>query len=186
MAPTGPIAVYGASGYTGTLVVRELQRRGLEHVLSGRDEAKLRRLAAELGTDAPVRAAAHDDPSALRAALTGCAVVVNCAGPFTFFGEPIVRAAIESGAHYVDTTGEQPYMQRVFEHFEESARATGVAVVPAMGFDYVPGDLISNLTARGHEPLRELVVAYAVAGFGVTRGTLRSALRTTRNPSRAT
>src|SRR5207247_379817 len=38
------------------------------------------------------------------------------------------------------------------------------------------GDLICRLAARGHEPLSELIVAYAVRGFGATRGTLHSAL----------
>jgi len=176
MAPGGPIAVYGATGYTGTLVVRELQRRGLEHVLAGRNAEKLRALAATLGTDARIHAAACDDVPALRRMLEGCASLINCAGPFSRYGEPVVRAAIESGTHYVDTTGEQTFMHRVFERFDEPARSAGVAVVPGMGFDYVPGDLIAHLAAQGHEPLEELVIAYAVAGFGATRGTLRSAL----------
>jgi short subunit dehydrogenase-like uncharacterized protein len=52
-----------------------------------------------------------------------------------------------------------------------------VAVVPAVGFDYLPGDLLARVTSTGHEPLRELVVAYAVKGFAATRGTLHSALQ---------
>lgn len=177
MSPVaGPIAVYGATGYTGELVVRELQRRGLDHVLSGRNGAKLRALADRVGSDAPVHPAAADDVPALRRMLEDCAAVVNCAGPFTPIGEHVVRAAVESGTHYVDTTGEQPYMQRVFERFGEQAEHADVAVVPAMGFDYVPGDLIAHLAARGAEPLRELVIAYAVAGIVPTRGTMRSTL----------
>jgi len=172
----GPIAVYGASGYTGTLVVEELVRRGLDHVLSGRNEDKLRGVAQRTGSDAPVMAAPVDDVRALRRVLADCAAVINCAGPFTRHGETVVRAAVESGTHYVDTTGEQPYMKRIVDRCDEAAHSAEVAVVPAMGFDYVPGDLICRLAAEGHEPLRELVVAYAVSGFGATRGTLRSAL----------
>jgi short subunit dehydrogenase-like uncharacterized protein len=175
-AAGGPIAVYGASGYTGKLVLRELVRRGLDHVAAGRSAAKLRAATEEAGSDAPVKAAAVDDRGALRHVLGDCAAVINCAGPFTFHGEPVVRAAVETGTHYVDTTGEQPYMQRIFERLDAPARAAEVAVVPAMGFDYVPGDLISHLAARGREPLRELVVAYSVSGFGASRGTLHSGL----------
>jgi short subunit dehydrogenase-like uncharacterized protein len=102
--------------------------------------------------------------------------VINCAGPFTFYGAPVIEAALAAGAHYCDTTGEQPYMQRVFRWLDEPARAAGKAVVPAVGFDYVPGDLAGALAARGREPLSELVVAYAVRGFGATRGTMHSAL----------
>jgi short subunit dehydrogenase-like uncharacterized protein len=172
----GPIAVYGATGYTGRLVTREAVRRGLPLVLSGRDATRLHALADDLRVDARVRAAAVDDRGALRHALGDCAAVINCAGPFTRLGEPVVRAAVETGTHYVDTTGEQPYMQRIFERYDDAARAAEVAVVTAVGFDFLPGDLICRLAAQGHEPLRELVVAYAVRGFASTRGTLHSAL----------
>jgi short subunit dehydrogenase-like uncharacterized protein len=89
----------------------------------------------------------------------------------------VVRAAVETGTHYVDTTGEQAFMQRVVERYDDAARAAEVAVVPAVGFDFLPGDLLARLAATGHEPLRELVVAYAVKGFAATRGTLHSALQ---------
>jgi short subunit dehydrogenase-like uncharacterized protein len=176
MAAAGAIAVYGATGYTGRLVAREAARRELPLVLSGRDAGRLHAVAEELAIDAPVRAAALDDRDALRHALGDCAAVINCAGPFTRLGEPVVRAAVETGTHYADTTGEQPFMQRVFERYDDAARAAEVAVVPAVGFDYLPGDLICRLAATGHEPLRELVLAYAIKGFAATRGTLRSAL----------
>ncbi|MDL5205790.1 saccharopine dehydrogenase NADP-binding domain-containing protein [Streptomyces sp. ALI-76-A] len=32
--------------------------------------------------------------------------VVDCATPFTSYREPVVRAAIDAGAHYVDVSGE--------------------------------------------------------------------------------
>lgn len=177
----GPIAVYGATGYTGRLVVVELRRRGLDCVLVGRSAERLGRLAGELGLDAPVRAARLDDRSALRHAFGECAAVINCAGPFSRLGEPVVRAAVETGTHYVDTTGEQGFMKHVFDRFEAPARAAEVAVVPAMGFDYAPGDMLCALVGSGHEPVRKLVVAYAVTGFGATRGTLRSALEVMRS-----
>ena len=170
------IAVYGATGYTGRLVAAELQRRGLEARLCGRNGDRLRDLARDLGTGWETRAAALDDTPALRKALEGADAVISCAGPFTAFGAPVIEAALHNGAHACDTTGEQPYMQRVFEHVQGPAVERDVAVVPAVGFDYVPGDLACALAARGNEPLRELVVAYAVAGLGVTRGTMHSAL----------
>lgn len=170
------IAVYGATGYTGRLVAAELKRRGLEARLCGRNGDKLRALVRELGADWETRAAALDDTPALRRALEGADAVLSCAGPFTFYGAPVIEAAMWNGAHFCDTTGEQPYIHKVFEYFGRPAREHDVAVVPAVGFDYVPGDLICALAARGHEPLRELDVAYAVAGLGVTRGTMHSAL----------
>jgi short subunit dehydrogenase-like uncharacterized protein len=176
MPQAGPIALYGATGYTGKLVARELSRRGADFVLSGRSAGKLRALAEELGTEAPVRPASLDDRDALRHAFGDCAAAINCAGPFMRYGEPVVRAAVETGTHYVDTTGEQPFIRFVYERLDDAAQAAEVALVPAMGFDYVPGDFISRVAARGREPLETLVVAYCAQGFAATRGTLHSGL----------
>ena len=171
---TVTVVLYGASGYTGRLVAAELGRRGVEHVLSGRDLAKLERVGAEHG--APVRAVALDDDVGLRALLADASAVINCAGPFTLAGDALVRAAVDSGTHYVDSSGEQPFIQMVFDRHGAAAERAGVALVPAIGFDYLPGDCIARLAAEAHEPLEELVIAYDVQGFEMSRGTLRSAL----------
>jgi short subunit dehydrogenase-like uncharacterized protein len=168
------IAVYGATGYTGRLVAEELSRRGLDARLCGRNGAKLRALKASLGVDWDVRTAAVDDPMRLRKAFDGADVVLSCAGPFTYYGAPVMEAALDAGAHYCDTTGEQPYMKRVFDFMDSVAESRGLAVVPAVGFDIVPGDLAAAL-ACGDGSWDEVVVAYAVTGFGMSRGTMRSA-----------
>jgi short subunit dehydrogenase-like uncharacterized protein len=66
-------------------------------------------------------------------------------------------------------------MRMVFERYGATAERAGAALVTAMGFDYVPGDLIASLTA-GAGPVDEVVLAYWVKGFGPTRGTALSAL----------
>jgi short subunit dehydrogenase-like uncharacterized protein len=173
---TGPVAVYGATGYTGRLVAAELLRRGAEAVLVGRNPAKLEIVAEDLGGGVETRVAPLDDALALREALEPCRAVISCAGPFAEHGEPVLAAAIAAGTHYLDTNGEQRYMRRVFGEFGAEAKGAGVAVVPAMSFDYAHGDTLAAITAAPIEPLEELVVAYAVRGFGASRGTLRSVL----------
>jgi len=173
-AQTGPIAVYGATGYTGRLVAAELRRRGAEFVLSGRNPAKLEILAEEIG-GAKTKTARLDDPASLRDLLDPCAAVISCAGPFQRHGEPVLAAAVETATHYIDTTGEQPFMRMVFDRYGAAAERSGVALVTAMGFDYVPGDMIASLTA-GAGPVDEVALAYFVKGFGPTRGTALSAL----------
>src|SRR3954449_8076714 len=174
-AQTGPIAVYAATGYTGRLVAAELRRRGAEFVLAGRNPAKLEILAEELGDGVETRAARLDDEAKLGELLEPCAAVISCAGPFRLHGEPVLAAAVKSRTHYLDTTGEQPFMRTVFEAYGAPAEQAGLALVTAMGFDYVPGDMIAALTA-GSEPVDEIVLAYWMKGFGPTRGTALSAL----------
>ncbi len=173
---TGRIAVYGATGYTGQLVAAELAQAGADFVLAGRSREKLEALAAEVGGSPDVAAVPLDDATGLRELLEPCAAVIACAGPFTIHGEPVLRAAAESGTHYLDTTGEQGFMKRVFDEFGPIAEDSGAALVTGMGFDYVPGDMIASLTAEGMGPLGELSLNYAVAGFGPSRGTARTAL----------
>lgn len=112
----------------------------------------------------------------LRHLLDGADVVINCAGPFTLAGDALARTAIDTRTHYVDSTGEQTFIAALFDRHGPAAERAGVALVPALGFDYLPGDCIARIAAEGHEPLREIVLAYSVRGFGMTRGTMRSAL----------
>jgi short subunit dehydrogenase-like uncharacterized protein len=168
------IVLYGATGYEGRQVAEELRRRRIDQVLSGRDADRLARLGEELGV--PTQAAALDDDRALRELVEGAAAVINCAGPFTVTGDPLVRAAIAARTHYVDSTGEQAFIRMVFEQHARTAEHAGVALVPALGFNYAPGDCIAHLAAQSLEPLDELVMAYAIEGFGMSRGTLKSGL----------
>ena len=172
----GPIALYGATGYTGRLTAAELRAADADFILSGRNGQKLERLAAELDGGITVRPAPLDDPAALRALLADCAAVIDCAGPFIRYGEPVLQAAVETSTHYLDTTGEQPYMRLALDRYGPEAKRKGVAVIPGMGFDYVPGDMIASLTADGMGDVDEVALAYSVAGFGATRGTMHSAL----------
>jgi short subunit dehydrogenase-like uncharacterized protein len=92
---------------------------------------------------------------------------------------------VETGTHYLDTTGEQPYIRMALERYGPEAERVGVAVIPAMGFDFAPGDMIASLTATGMGEVDEVLLAYAESGFtftgiGATRGTMLSALETLR------
>ena len=122
------------------------------------------------------RAVSLDDDEALRSLFGDCAAVIDCAGPFTKFGEPVLSAAVETTTHYLDTTGEQGYMRMAFERYGPEAEGAGVAVIPAMGFDYVPGDMIAALTAEGMGEVDEVSLAYSAKGFEATRGTMLSTL----------
>jgi short subunit dehydrogenase-like uncharacterized protein len=172
----GLIAVYGATGYTGRLVCAELAEAGADFVVSGRSAEKLDALRAELQLEAPARVARLDDPASLRELLADCAAVIDCAGPFVRFGEPVLSAAVETGTHYLDTTGEQPYMQMAFERYGAGAGRAGVAVIPAMGFDYVPGDMLASLTAEGMGELDEIALHYCWVDFAPSQGTAKTTL----------
>lgn len=171
------IAVYGATGFTGKLVVAELVRRGIEPVLVGRDLARLRTTAHHIGAaNAEARTASVEDPAVLRRAFQDCDAVINCVTPFSSFGEPVVRAAIAAESHYVDIAGEQGYLARIFDTCAEEADRAGVTVVPAMTDDGLPGDLIASLTAARIGDVDTVTIADLRIPAGASRGTARMAL----------
>ena len=103
--------------------------------------------------------------------------MINCAGPFTFYGAPVIEAALDVGAHYCDTTGEQPYMQRrvrVARRARALARAAPSS--PRSASTTCPATWRARWPPAGASRCASLDVAYAVTGFGATRGTLHSAL----------
>lgn len=179
MTERASVAVIGATGYTGRLVSAELARRGTPFVAVARNREKLDRVD---GARERRVADASDEP-ALRRALDGCRAALSCVGPFVDLGEPVLRACIDSGVHYADTTGEQAFMHTLFEGYGDRAREAGVALVPAIGFDYVPGDMGAALAARelGTAPER-IRVSYLVRGVKSSDGTKRTGMRVAELP----
>src|SRR4029453_19334703 len=103
----------------------ELAAAKADFVLAGRDRGKLEALAGELEKPPPVRAVSLDDAEGLRGLLADCAVVIDCAGPFLLHGEPVLRAAVETGTHYLDGPGEQPYVRMALDRYGPKAEAAG-------------------------------------------------------------
>jgi hypothetical protein len=167
-----PLAVLGATGYTGRLVVESARELGLPLRLVGRRREALEQLARD-GDELRVADARHE--AELIEAFDGAFAVASTAGPFLEVGAKPVGAAIAVGAHYLDVSGEQAFARVVYEGFGESAEAREVILLTAFGFDYVPGDFAACLAAEGlTEPLDEFVVAYATRGQVTSAGTRRT------------
>ncbi|GMG88534.1 saccharopine dehydrogenase family protein [Biformimicrobium ophioploci] len=135
------IMIYGANGYTGTLLAREAVSRGYSPLLAGRNAQKLAPLAEELNL--PAMAIALDDDDALANALREIDIVIHCAGPFSATAEPMMRACIATGTHYQDITGEmQVYM--LGHSLHEQAKQAGIVLCPGTGFDVIPTDCLAR------------------------------------------
>lgn len=137
--------VYGASGFTGRLMVDEALALGLPCVLAGRSRDKLAALAGR--TEIPFRVASLDDPVAVTAMLAGAAVVLNAAGPFHRTALPLARACIEHRVHYLDVAGEYGVVDALAA-LGDQARRRDVMLLPGAGFDVVPSDCLAALVCR--------------------------------------
>ncbi len=136
--------IYGANGYTGQLVAEEAVRRGHRPLLAGRSADKLKPLADRLGLD--YAAVALDDTAQLERIVRSVKLVYHAAGPFIHTAEPVQRACLAAGVHYLDITGEIPVYQQAFR-LDAAARERGVALLPGVGFDVVPSDCLLKYVA---------------------------------------
>src|ERR1700722_5921573 len=166
----GRIVLYGATGYTGALTAQALVANGARPVLAGRDQGRLSALAARLaragdGTELETAVTAAEGPEPLRDLIGAGDVLVSTAGPFMKVGRPVVAAAVDAGAVYLDSTGEPPFIRRVFEEFGPRAERTGAVLLTAFGYDYVPGNLAGALALQAAGPAAaRLRVGYFVRG----------------------
>ncbi|KRB77818.1 hypothetical protein ASE01_06390 [Nocardioides sp. Root190] len=174
MEPSARILVFGATGYTGELTARSLVRQGVRPVLVARSAERVTALATELGGLEHAVADAGD-ATALAGVVRAGDVLISTVGPFLRYGEAAVQVAAEKGAHYLDSTGEGPFLRSVFERWGPVADANGAALLSAFGFDFVPGSLAGALAVeKAGAAATRVDVGYFVRNFGTSGGTRAS------------
>ena len=118
-----PVVVYGASGYTGMLIMDWLIDQQIPFTAVARNAKRVQEMMAQrvvrLESATYEIVEAEHDVDALTKAFKGAKVVCNTVGPFVNFGLTGVEAALKAGCHHLDTTGEQGYIR--------SRRASGSA-----------------------------------------------------------
>jgi short subunit dehydrogenase-like uncharacterized protein len=171
------ITLFGATGYTGRLVAQALDRLGFEFRLAGRSPEKLTRLSDSLPSTPPWLVADAARPDTLPALFRDTRLLINCVGPFTDLGEPVVAQAAQNGVHYLDTTNELGYVYRM-QSYDPLAQQNGAAIVPGCGFEVALADCAAAvLNAQGSPTADEVSVVYALSGRGTSLATRRSAVR---------
>ena len=183
------VILYGATGFVGQQTVRYFANRHSEAepvrwAIAGRNQQKLEALRSRLGNSAnsslEILVADSQDQAAVDRMVAQTRVLLNTAGPFALYGTPIVDACTRSRTHYVDITGETPWVRQLIDRYHEQAAQAGTCIVPFCGFDSVPSDLGTYLIVRFLQQERGLdcraVKAYFQAFGGFNGGTLASAL----------
>lgn len=176
------IVLFGATGFVGTLTAEYLAEHapeGLRWAIAGRSEEKLQALRERLpgGAEVGVLRADVSDPASVRALAEHARVVATTVGPYVTYGEELVAACAESGADYLDLTGEPEFVDRMYVRHDARARETGARLVHACGFDSVPHDLGVYFTVRQlPEGVPLAVDGFVTADATFSGGTFASAL----------
>ena len=172
------VVVYGASGYTGKLIAWKLATAGIPFIAAGRDQARLEAqmaLVPELeGHDYRCVGVRHEHADLLTL-FTGRKVVINVVGPFMQLGLPVVQAALEAGAHYLDTTGEQDWMLLLKREFGEKFRHRDLLLCPANSYMWAEGVLATELALEtpGIDTLETVYLADSQVSVASTMSFLR-------------
>ncbi|MGH2906390.1 MAG: saccharopine dehydrogenase family protein [Solirubrobacterales bacterium] len=174
------VLVFGATGYTGRMVVQDLVARGVPVRIAGRSQERLERLASKHdGLEWVV--ADVEDPESVARAAAGSDVLVTTVGPYTWWGHVAADAALEHGIPYIDVTGEPGWLSKVFNEYGPRAEQAGVAMLPAIGYDYVPGNLAGALALEAAGGVaRSIDIGYFLTGRNprteqsFSKGTLQS------------
>ncbi|KAJ3109161.1 hypothetical protein HDU97_008560 [Phlyctochytrium planicorne] len=153
------VARYGATGFTGKRVAKEILRiqprlnRAFRWAIAGRDRTKLEEVIRWLDIPSNVSPPAIltadvSEPEKLTKVIAISRVVINCVGPFRFYGIPVVQACVAGNTHYVDITGEPEFIEKVFLNYNDVAKEKKLAIVPCCGFDSIPADLGNLFTKQ--------------------------------------
>src|SRR5271168_907178 len=142
------IVVYGATGFTGQLVVEYLAAHykndaSLKWAMAGRSLGKLKSVRDAIGApaDTPLIVADAADPASLKAMIDQTRSVVTTVGPYLLYGNELVAACAASGTDYFDLCGEVPWMRRIIDAHLDTARRSGARIMFSCGYDSLPFEL---------------------------------------------
>lgn len=160
------VLALGGAGAMGAVAVRTAAYGGgVEHiVIADRDLAAAERLARELAdASVPVSARRLDvtDGAGLLDALGEADLVLNTVGPYYRFGLTVLRAAIDTGTHYLDICDDwEPTVQML--ELDAPARAAGVTAVIGMGASPGVSNLLAAAAAAPLDSVRDVYTAWPV------------------------
>ena len=140
--------VYGATGFTGKLVVEYLVHKysnnsQIKWALAGRNLEKLESVAASKNVPEGTGLLEVDSNNiaSIEEMISKTKCVLTTVGPYQLYGNDIVSACAKSGIDYVDLCGEPGWMHEKINELTETARETGSRIVFSCGFDSIPFDL---------------------------------------------
>ncbi|XP_056268156.1 saccharopine dehydrogenase-like oxidoreductase [Pseudoliparis swirei] len=191
------LVIFGASGFTGQFVVEEVARTvsegpkgNLKWAVAGRSRQKLEKVLEqaagvlskpELRSEVDIIVADVEEPDSLAAMCKQAVIIVNCVGPYRFFGEPVVKACVENGAHHIDISGEPQFLEGMQLKYSSQAADKGVYIIGSCGFDSIPADMGVLYTKDRFKGTLTAVESFLTVGSGddgvcIHDGTWQSAI----------
>lgn len=142
------IIIFGATGYTGKYTVQEVakfaKQNSLKFGVAGRRIEALKAVVKEFAPnagDVPIIVADLKDEESLTKMTAQAKVIINCCGPYRFYGEPVIKACIKTNTDHIDVSGEPQFMETMQLKYNKAAQDAEIYIISACGADSVPCDL---------------------------------------------
>lgn len=161
------IMIYGATGYTGSLISQKAKAYRLNIVLAGRDRSKLNDLARATGydyIDFPL-----DNPENIKKSIIDIDYVVNIAGPFISGLPLLVQSCIECKKHFLDLAMDP----NILAEYDQCAKKNDVMILSGIGAAFLPIDCLGGFLSEKITNATKLSV-YVSDWNTISRGTAKS------------
>ena len=180
------VVVLGATGFTGKWVAKHLfdtyTAKELKWAIAGRSAEKIAEVREFIGDSHNVIdsiLADSNDEVSLRELVSKTKVVITTVGPYAHYGSLLVKVCAESGTHYVDLTGEVPWMRNMIDEHHIAAEKSGAKIVHSCGFDSIPSDMGTyfiqqQANEKFGSPLKNVRFSLTKAKGGISGGTFAS------------
>ena len=142
------VVIYGATGFTGKLVVEYMLKQygndnSISWAMAGRSHEKLLAVKEKLGVPAEISLLTVDseDKTSITDMVKQTKCVLTTVGPYQLYGSDLIEECASHGTDYVDLCGEPGWMYEMIEAHSEAAKASGARIIFSCGFDSIPFDL---------------------------------------------
>ena len=140
--------IYGATGFTGKLVVEYAinqyeSNNEISWAIAGRNNEKLEHVQEKYNLPSNIGKIVVDsnDQDSIDEMVSQTKCVLTTVGPYQLYGEKIIKTCISTGTDYVDLCGEPGFMHKIISECSAEAKETGARIVFSCGFDSIPFDL---------------------------------------------
>tara|TARA_B100001769_G_C22097756_1_gene592398 strand:+ start:875 stop:2068 length:1194 start_codon:yes stop_codon:yes gene_type:complete len=167
------IIIFGASGFTGQIAVKYLDKNypTLNWAISGRNKEKLMKISNDTNKKPEIFIADSKNQDSLAEIAKKTNVIASLAGPFNKYSNNLVHECLNHGTHYVDITGENLWVRDLIDKYHSKAVEKGVFIIPSCGYDSIPSDMGAYFCHKMLNRPISCIDGYHTGNGGISGGT---------------
>tara|TARA_B100000700_G_scaffold185389_1_gene204270 strand:+ start:156 stop:1250 length:1095 start_codon:yes stop_codon:yes gene_type:complete len=168
--------VFGATGFTGQLIVEYLSNHKetsqLKWAVAGRSKSKLDSLYNSIDT----LVVDSFDIESIDSMCKISKLIITTVGPYSIFGENLIKSCIQYSTHYVDLTGEPDFVNTIQKKYSTKALEKNTIIINCCGLESIIPDLGTYITVNKMSSNEKNITYYLKSKGQISGGTWASFL----------